>query len=148
MAAELCRDWSSLVGVPVRLHLHGKYIRSGVIDAAMPDSSILWLAADGADERQMFEAALGYQAWICPGELTGDLRFKMAKNTLAAVDENAVDDLGPGRRHHRRSPLQQGRGSWMFDLDGEKSAKVAGSSLPSVGALANIAAITSPSPFL
>lgn len=90
LSAFLCSEWSNLVGVPVQLHRHGKYIRSGVIDAAMPDSSLLWLAADGADERQMFEAALGYQAWICPEELTGDLRFKMAKNTLDAVDENAA----------------------------------------------------------
>lgn len=48
----------------------------------MPDSSILWLAADGADEREMFEAALGYQAWTYPRELGGDLRFVMAKNAL------------------------------------------------------------------
>jgi hypothetical protein len=79
MTAELCSDWSNLVGVPVQLRQHGKNIRSGVVDAAMPDSSILWLAADGADDRQMFEAALGYQAWTYPRELDGDLRFIMAK---------------------------------------------------------------------
>ena len=59
MAAELCMDWSNLVGLPVELRQQGKYIRSGVVDAAMPDSSALWLAAHGADDRQMFEAALG-----------------------------------------------------------------------------------------
>lgn len=95
MAAELCSDWSNLVGVPVQLRQHGKYIRSGVIDAAMPDSSVLWLAADGADERQMFEAALGYQAWTSPHELTGNFRFKMAKNPPAAANETASD------RHQR-----------------------------------------------
>ncbi len=51
---------------------HGKYIRSGIIDAAMPDASVLWLAADGADERQMFEAALGYQVWIYPWVQNGE----------------------------------------------------------------------------
>jgi hypothetical protein len=79
LAAELCSDWGDLVGVPVQLHQHGKFLRSGVVDAAMPDSSVLWLAADGADERQMFEAALGCQAWTSPQELTGNYRFKMAK---------------------------------------------------------------------
>lgn len=91
MAAELCSDWSNLVGLPVELHRHGKYIRSGVVDAAMPDSSVLWLAADGADDRQMFEAALGYQAWTHPRELTGHFRFKMAKNPPAAAEETAAN---------------------------------------------------------
>jgi len=82
MAAELCMDWSNLVGHPVELRQQGKYIRSGVVDAAMPDSSALWLAAHGADDRQMFESALGYQAWTYPRELDGELRFLMAKNAL------------------------------------------------------------------
>ncbi|MCO4273817.1 hypothetical protein NG701_05125 [Pseudarthrobacter sp. HLT3-5] len=85
LAAEVCSDWGKLVGVPVQLRQHGKFIRSGVVDAAMPDSSILWLAADGADERQMFDAALGYEAWTYPRELDGDLRFMMAKNSLAPI---------------------------------------------------------------
>ena len=79
MAAELRREWSNLVGLPVELHRHGRYIRSGLVDAAMPDSSVLWLAAEGADGRQMFEAALGYQARINPRELEGSFRFMMAK---------------------------------------------------------------------
>ncbi|XAZ30065.1 hypothetical protein AAHB34_11955 [Paenarthrobacter ureafaciens] len=82
MAAELRTDWSNLVGIPVEVRQHGKHIRSGVIDAAAPDSSVLWMAADGVDDRQMFEAALGYQAWTYPRELEGNLRFVMAKNTL------------------------------------------------------------------
>lgn len=82
MAAEFCVDWSNFVGLPVELRQQGKYIRSGVVGAAMPDSSVLWLAADGADDRQMFEAALGYQAWTYPRELDGELGFLMAKNTL------------------------------------------------------------------
>lgn len=57
----------------------------------MPDSSVLWLAAEGADGRQMFEAELGYQAWTYPRELIGDLRFKMAKYPLVSAGE--ADDV-------------------------------------------------------
>jgi hypothetical protein len=30
---RLCSDWDDLVGVPVQLHPHGKFLRSGVVDA-------------------------------------------------------------------------------------------------------------------
>lgn len=61
----------------------------------MPDSSKLWLAADGADERQMFDAALDYHVWIYPRELTDDLRFKMARNQSMPQTKMLSD---PGRK--------------------------------------------------
>jgi hypothetical protein len=90
LAAELRSDWSTLVGARIQLRRHGKYIRSGVIDAAMPDSSVLWLAADGADARQMFEAELGYQAWIYPRELDGRPPLHDGKSRTAAENDTAV----------------------------------------------------------
>jgi hypothetical protein len=55
----------------------------------MSDSTVLWLAADGADERQMFEVAHGYEAWTQPHELVGNLRFKMAR----IVSDTAYEKL-------------------------------------------------------
>ncbi|MGO4187396.1 hypothetical protein [Pseudarthrobacter sp. TAF60_1] len=43
----------------------------------MPDSSALWLAADGANPRQMFEKCQDHEVWVTPQELTGDMHFRM-----------------------------------------------------------------------
>lgn len=53
----------------------------------MPNSSILWLAADGTQGRALFTAADGYQVWIRPQEPDGKLCFKMAAANLAASGE-------------------------------------------------------------
>lgn len=72
------QDWHRLIGVPVEVRKDFLIVRTGVVDEAMPDSSMLWLAADGTHGRALFAAADGYQVWIRPQELEGKLCFKMA----------------------------------------------------------------------
>ncbi len=58
------KRWSLLKGEPVEVRFSGKTVRSGFVDTAMPDDSALWLAAEGADGRRLFEAADGYEVWV------------------------------------------------------------------------------------
>jgi hypothetical protein len=44
-------DWHRLVGLQVELRRPEGDVRSGIVDAVMPDGSGLWLAADGANLR-------------------------------------------------------------------------------------------------
>lgn len=78
-------DWSRLIGVPVEVRKDSLTVRAGVVDDAMPDSSALWLAADGSHGRTLFAAADGYRVWIRPQELGGKLCFKMAAASLPAA---------------------------------------------------------------
>ena len=62
-------EWSLLINALVEIRRYGKAIRTGFVEDAMPDSSALWLAADAAHSRQMFESAQGHQVWVAPQEL-------------------------------------------------------------------------------
>lgn len=59
-----CDEWGILVGLHVEIGHGGTFIRSGWVDAAMEDSSALWLAQDGAFERKLFDKAEGFSIWI------------------------------------------------------------------------------------
>ncbi|KSU76872.1 hypothetical protein GA0061083_2287 [Pseudarthrobacter enclensis] len=59
-------DWSRLIGIPVQIRQYGTAIRSGVVDDAMPDSSMLWLMADSSQGRTLYSAYEGHEAWIEP----------------------------------------------------------------------------------
>ena len=76
-------DWSRLVGIPVEVRKDFQLVRAGVVDDAMQDSSALWIAADATGGRTLFAAAEGYQVWISPRELGGQLCYKMASVQLA-----------------------------------------------------------------
>lgn len=77
-------DWTQLINASVVVRQHGRTIRTGVVDSVMPDSSALWIAAEGVQPRQLFDAALGYEVWVAPQEQSGaatyrsttDLRFR------------------------------------------------------------------------
>ncbi|MDI2019761.1 Pyridoxal 5'-phosphate synthase subunit PdxS [Paenarthrobacter nicotinovorans] len=58
--------WSRLRGAEVEVRFSGKKVRGGFVDMVMPDDSALWLGADGADGRALFEAAAGYEVWVEP----------------------------------------------------------------------------------
>lgn len=64
LSLQLQEDWVPLLGQEIRIVRHGKEVRNGVVDAVMPDGSILWLAAEATTPRSMFERAAGYEAWI------------------------------------------------------------------------------------
>jgi hypothetical protein len=74
MKSYLCDDWSHIAGVEVEIRRRGEQVRTGVVDAVMPDSSILWLAAEGNENRTLFEQAEGYEAWADPFDLSGEFR--------------------------------------------------------------------------
>jgi hypothetical protein len=56
--------WLPVVGEAVEIRLKDKIIRKGRVDGVTPDDQILWIAADGADPRAMFERAQDYSVWI------------------------------------------------------------------------------------
>ena len=76
------QDWSRLIGTPVEVRKDFRLVRAGVVDDAMTDSSALWLAADSVHGRALFTASEGYEIWIRPQELDGNLCFKMAAGNL------------------------------------------------------------------
>jgi hypothetical protein len=77
-------DWTRLIGAHVEVRRQQQLVRYGVIDDAMPDSSILWLAADGLNRRTMYEAAEGYSVWVEPQQLSGEAAYRMTSNQLYA----------------------------------------------------------------
>lgn len=56
-------DWTALEGMAVEIYLEGQLVRVGTVESVMPDSSILWIRADGNHSRMLFEAESGYQVY-------------------------------------------------------------------------------------
>jgi hypothetical protein len=56
-------DWQRALGQYVEVRRHGEVIRTGTVVAVMPDSSLLWISADGVFPRQMVEKVEGYQIY-------------------------------------------------------------------------------------
>ncbi|WP_426004430.1 hypothetical protein ACPFL9_18545 [Paenarthrobacter sp. NyZ202] len=75
-------EWHRLDGVPVEIRHLGAVVRTGTVAAVMPDASMIWIAADGAYEREMFLAADNYEVWLEPGLLDGELRYRMTDDHL------------------------------------------------------------------
>jgi hypothetical protein len=59
---DACSDWSSLAGSWVEVRRDQCVVRAGRVEIVTGDSSILWIAADGARPRELFEAAEGFRA--------------------------------------------------------------------------------------
>ncbi len=75
-------DWSLLINAMVEIRQNGQVIRTGFVEDVMPDSSVLWLAADHDNPRQMFEACQGHQVWVTPQALTGELSYRMTTRQI------------------------------------------------------------------
>jgi hypothetical protein len=82
------QKWGLLIDALVEVHRNGQLVRTGFVEDAMADSSILWLAADGQNQRQMFEASRGYQVWVAPQSLTGSLRYRMTAQQIFDTKPN------------------------------------------------------------
>lgn len=54
------------MGETVEVRLPGKPPLSGLVDSAMANNSVLWLAPHGVDARKMVEATEGYVVWLDP----------------------------------------------------------------------------------
>jgi hypothetical protein len=76
------RDWSLLINAMVEIRQNGQVIRTGFVEDVMPDSSVLWLAADHDNPRQMFEPCQDHQVWVTPQALTGELSYRMTTRQI------------------------------------------------------------------
>ncbi|MDQ0242100.1 hypothetical protein J2S94_004212 [Arthrobacter bambusae] len=56
-------QWQSLVGEAVEVRRDGEVYRTGLVDAAMPDASGLWIASEAAYQREFIDAASGFEVW-------------------------------------------------------------------------------------
>jgi hypothetical protein len=75
-------DWTRLINAPVEIRQHGRTIRTGIVDDAMPDSALLWIAAEGNQPRQIFEAINDYEVWVAPEQLSGKATYRMSADQL------------------------------------------------------------------
>ncbi|MFJ4210819.1 hypothetical protein ACIPY2_20385 [Paenarthrobacter sp. NPDC089675] len=57
-------DWAQLTGRVVEVWFKGDRVMTGVVEQAAADDSVLWIAADGADPRKLFDQSTGYQMWV------------------------------------------------------------------------------------
>lgn len=58
-----CDEWSKLLGAHVEIRRNGTALRSGVVEAVMPDQSALWLGMRGNNTRCMIFSSDGYEVW-------------------------------------------------------------------------------------
>lgn len=56
-------DWQRAQGQYVEIRRLGKTIRVGIVEAVMPDNSVLWISAAGVYSRTMFEKAEGHEVY-------------------------------------------------------------------------------------
>jgi hypothetical protein len=82
MTAYRHNDWNLLINAFVEVRKNHEFFRSGVVDEVMPDSSALWLSADGGHTRVLIEAAEGYDVWVEPRILEGKLSYRMTTSSL------------------------------------------------------------------
>ncbi|MFF2299349.1 hypothetical protein [Arthrobacter sp. NPDC058127] len=64
MDLHLQSDWHRALGQFVEVRLFGQALRTGIVEAVMPDNSILWISAEGPFPREMVERADGKQVFI------------------------------------------------------------------------------------
>lgn len=57
-------DWLPLVGETVQIRYNNRFVRAGIVDAVTTDDAILWLAADGVNQRRLIAKADGYEVWM------------------------------------------------------------------------------------
>jgi hypothetical protein len=61
---ELAEDWRFLVGCEVDVRRGRRLLRTGVIEAATDDGSIVWLSRQGVQERRLLTKSEGSDLWI------------------------------------------------------------------------------------
>lgn len=59
-------DWVRLPGTTVEIRRNGEHLRTGLVDEATPDSTMLWLVHDGVHSRTLIEKTEGYEVWTTP----------------------------------------------------------------------------------
>ena len=61
---HLQSDWFPVVGEIVEIRLKDTTVRRGRVDGGTSDDQVLWMAADGAELRAMYERSQDYSVWI------------------------------------------------------------------------------------
>jgi hypothetical protein len=56
-------SWHQLVGSRVEVRRGGDVLDVGIVDDAMADGTLLWLAQEGAKNRRIIELAVGDGIW-------------------------------------------------------------------------------------
>ena len=56
-------QWQALVGENVEVWRDGGLYRRGLVDAAMPDGSGLWLAREAVLQREFIDVSSGFEVW-------------------------------------------------------------------------------------
>jgi len=74
--------WHRLTNAPVEIRRHGEVVRCGTVEDVMPDSSIIWVAADHEHPRALFEVSEGFEVWLEPRLLEGMFAYRMTASTL------------------------------------------------------------------
>ncbi len=74
--------WHTLLGALVQVRQDGKVVREGLVEDVMPDSSALWISADGLNGRVLIEAAEGHEVWVEPRMLEGQRSYRMTSLAL------------------------------------------------------------------
>ncbi len=82
MALQNYPHWRRLIGALVEIRRYDQAVRTGFVEDAMPDSSLLWIAADGVHPRNMYEAAENYKARVEPQQLTDEAAYRMTSAQL------------------------------------------------------------------
>lgn len=62
-------DWCLLPALTVEIRQYGTYVRNARVDAATPDSRMLWLSPEGVDARVLIDKLDGYEVWVSPEQL-------------------------------------------------------------------------------
>jgi hypothetical protein len=75
-------EWPHLINALVEIRHHNRVLRTGYVEDAMADSSVVWIAADRNQPRQMFEAAQGHEVWVTSQKLDGDLSYRMTRHQI------------------------------------------------------------------
>lgn len=58
---ETTGNWKQLIGSRVELRLDGRMVRTGEVEDATHDSSVMWLRFDGNHGRQLVTKTDGYE---------------------------------------------------------------------------------------
>jgi hypothetical protein len=62
-------NWCHLPSTFVEVRRGGDVIRSGVVEAATADSTMLWLSRDGIEARTIIRKIDGYEVWAQPHQI-------------------------------------------------------------------------------
>lgn len=61
---HLQNEWHPVVGKLIQIRRGNCIVRNGLVEAVTPDDATMWMAADGAEHRTLYEHAQGYSVWV------------------------------------------------------------------------------------